>query len=406
MFEELFLILFKAFFRKEFTNELYPRLKYFKDYYLKSYFYPVSMVKDIIHYQKGNKIQDSLFLNYKSVSEDVEYNNVNSHTFRVKIDRTTEDIVTNYCEMVNYINSPEKRIRIRSCDQNIHTLRKDVEEITDRNLAAFLKCKPSTFNGDRLLRIKSLDIDDNGQYLCDLQRTCYYNEVRTNLTVDFPYAYNKTLRLYDMCDGGLRTFSDSLLTNTIGVSAIWFTECDPLKHKNDHIHFFLKPRERGVAVYDGMLGTVSGGVRFPNENECVENQSLEEYVSKVLLEIFYKKTQYDKYMTEYNKYRYSTNHITEQDIKIIPLAFTRELLRGGLPQFFFAIKTPPIKDMDIKRFVAKHSFDRMAVFRKSLVDNALPCIFSPETMTNLLYTIQYLNKDVDIKDNGIINLNL
>ena len=58
MFEELFLILFKAFFRKEFTSELFPRLKYFKDYYLKSYFYPVSMVKDIIHYQKGNKITE------------------------------------------------------------------------------------------------------------------------------------------------------------------------------------------------------------------------------------------------------------------------------------------------------------------------------------------------------------
>lgn len=195
----------------------------------------------------------------------------------------------------------------------------------------------------------------------------------------------------------LRPFSDSIFTNTIGVSAIWFTRCEPLKHKNDYVHFFLKPRDKGHAIYDGMLGTVSGGVKFPTEGYDILSESLQ-YVSKALLKIFYNKTQYDKYMQE--------NQIPESEIKIIPLAFTRELLRGGLPQFFFAIETPPVCDNDIKRYLNQSAFYRRIAFRESFLKNVLPCIFSPETMTNLLYTIQYLNKGVDEKDDGLINLNL
>ena len=82
------------------------------------------------------------------------------------------------------------------------------------------------------------------------------------------------------------------------------------------------------------LLSVSGGVKFPTDGYDILSESLEQYVSKALLKIFYNKTQYDKYMQE--------NQIPESEIEIIPLAFTRELLRGGLPQFFFAIETPPV----------------------------------------------------------------
>lgn len=398
MLEELFTILkaFKS--AKDFTSKLFPRLKYFKDYYLKSYFYPVSIVKDIIHYQKDNRIGDSLFLNYKTAPEDINYSNINRHVFRLKVDKNFESINTYYQEVLNYINNPDVNITIRSCDDTVHILRDDVLELTNKNLDTFLSQKPNTFNGNMLLRVKDLVASDAG-FMCDLQRTEYFNEVRTNLTVDFPYEYNKTIRLYDMGPNrSLRPFSDSILTNTVGVSAIWFTRCEPSKHKNDYVHFFLKPRDKNIAVYNGMLGTVSGGVKFPENCSELIGTSLEDYVAKVLLGIFYKKTQYDKYMAE--------KQISESDIKIIPLAFTRELLRGGLPQFFFAIETPPVSDSEIKRYITKNALYRRMSFRESFINNVLPCIFSPETMVNLLYTIQYLDKQVDEHDDGVVNLNL
>lgn len=396
--EELLLILKTFNNARTFTGKIYPRLRYFKNYYLKSYFYPVSIIKDIIHYQKDNKIDDTLFLNYKSAPEDSKYTNVDLKTFQFKLEKDCQTYTTYYKEIINYITSPDTSIKINSCDKTLHALRDDIIAYSEKSLAEFLKEKPNTFNGNMILRIKNLEHTDN-QYLCDLQRTEYFNEVRTHLTIDYPFGYNKTIRTMDMGkDKELKPFAESLLTNTIGVSAIWFTRCEPKKHKNDYIHFFLKPRDKGFAVYDGMLGTISSGVKFPAEGYDILSDTLEQYVSKVLLQTFYNKTQYNKYMQE--------NQIPESEIKIIPLAFTRELLRGGLPQFFFAIETPPINDNDIKKFLKQSALYRRIAFKKSFIKNILPCIFSPETMTNLLYTIQYLNKEVDHKDNGIINLNL
>ena len=86
------------------------------------------------------------------------------------------------------------------------------------------------------------------------------------------------------------------------------------------------------------------------------------------------------------------SHISEDSVKIIPLAFAREFARGGKPQFFFLIVTPEIPKSEMIRYY-KRSLDGFNEFSDSVVKNRLQWLsLSPETRTNFIYAFKYIQK--------------
>ena len=76
---------------------------------------------------------------------------------------------------------------------------------------------------------------------------------------------------------------------------------------------------------------------------------------------------------------------------MIPLAFTRELARGGKPQFFFAINTPYVDEKHVAECF-EMSFNGKEEFYNDLRSRFVMYKLSPETLTNLLLTYKYLQR--------------
>gem|GEM_PF-3830632 len=78
-------------------------------------------------------------------------------------------------------------------------------------------------------------------------------------------------------------------------------------------------------------------------------------------------------------------------IKFKPLAFSRELIRGGKPQFFFLIEIPEL-DNDKFHRIFKKSREGLIEFVDKLItkEAALDSALSPEFAMNLIYAFQYI----------------
>ncbi|MDE5691227.1 MAG: hypothetical protein K2I13_03285, partial [Alistipes sp.] len=212
----------------------------------------------------------------------------------------------------------------------------------------------------------------------------YFDQVRTNLTLDVPLAdCQDTMRVLDLTEyHSLKPFSESLLANTIGISAIWYTK-HPHGDKSDRLQFFLKPRRSSVGIFAKMMGTVSC-VMEPPPNNSFADKTLEEYAAQEILRRFYYETGFNLYMQDHQ--------LTENCINIIPLAFTRELARGGKPQFFFLLETPYISDKNLSKYFRK-SFNGRRDFRNGLFSRMLTYCLSPETFTNFLFAFRHLQRN-------------
>lgn len=103
--------------------------------------------------------------------------------------------------------------------------------------------------------------------------------------------------------------------------------------------------------------------------------------------------------------------LSESDIKsnpsfqIIPLAFTRELTRGGKPQFFFLIMMNKISEKELQKIFKKS--DGKKEFKADWISNikSYDDLISPEFCTNLIYAYQHIQKeqkkDIEAIDLGI-----
>lgn len=131
-----------------------------------------------------------------------------------------------------------------------------------------------------------------------------------------------------------------------------------------------------------MLGTVSGVVEPPANDEFAYD-TLEEYAKKEITREFYEETGYNEYMV--------SKSLPENKIKVVPLAFTRELIRGGKPQFFFLIITPEISDTELSIYFKK-SFNGAEEFRNNIDSRIINYRMSPETQTNFLYALAYIQR--------------
>ncbi len=349
-----------------------------------SFFYPQSMIKKILAQNITKPLQDSKFIDYSLALRNHYYGKPKQ--FRVRASNQEIDKDIPYHEIIDYVNgSNEPRILIKSSNVPVYNMSEELVEKTESNLEEFLLDKPQTYNG-RLLRMQSLYKTDTNDYECTLQDIEYFYEVRSCLTIDLPISdeSDDTMRTEDLTnDRTLKDFSQSMLANAIGVSAIWYTPRNS-KNKGDRKQFFLKVRNERTAVFYDLLGTVSGNVEPPVNNKFEKIKYLEEYATQQILQEFYKETGYGNYKKDKN--------IADDDIKVKLLSFTREFARGGKPQFFFIIKTPYISDADMKTYFNK-SFNGREEFNNSFISNLSMYGLSSETEANYLYALAYLQKN-------------
>ena len=237
-----------------------------------------------------------------------------------------------------------------------------IEKITNENETAYLKENSGTTDGS-ILRIKSLEKTYDLRWKCKLQRSTYLKQVRTNLTLDLPLSgrHEETLRALDVGENGeLREFESSIMVNSLGVSAIVYYRDEKSGERN----IFLKPRKgnrkktekntyKGTGVFQNMLGTVSGVVQMPR-GQGIDN--LVSYATSEILREFSRETGIEE----------GENPIQQ----IVPLAFVRELARGGKPQFFFLIE---INQLSNKQFsnMFKKSMEGLEEFEDEIVKNHL-----------------------------------
>ena len=353
-------------------------MSYFLNYSRHNFFYPRTLANRILKENLMKPLGDSKFIDYGSAiskgfySEDVA-------EMEVLCNDGKKTISIPYKVEINYIERPNAKIVIKN--RNLHDvfqLSETHKKETEPLLQAFLETKKNTTD-DRTLRIKSIEQVTENVYECDLQLASYYDQVRTNLTIDMPLGVGRTMRLEDLSGTRqLKKLSESILANTIGVSAIWIMPYKKGDKKNSY-KVFLKPRKTETGVFYDMLGTISGVVEPPMSN-VIECDTLE--------------VGYNRYLEDMGR--------DESEVQIIPLAYVRELMRGGKPQFFFLIKTPETTEKVISKYF-KESFNGTDEFKNNIISQIKEYNMSPETQANMLFAYSYIQSRqnlgyVDISD--------
>lgn len=351
-------------------------------YAFKHIFYHQSLVQSMLRAELEAKICNSKFLDYSLVIRN-RYYEADFMKPKVRVNGIVKSVTMPYKEIINYVIRPNSRISIN--DKNLHDdfrLPQETLAATQRAFDCF-KSKRMLVSDDTSLRIKSLKRSSADCWNCYLQRAKYSDQVRTNLTLDFPMdsVREETMRTMDLDDGNtLRPFDTSILANTIGVSAIWIMRKTPNLNRRGKNLYFMMPRRNNTGVYNGMLGTISGVVLAPETNSF-DVDFLEDYLEGEVRREFYEESGINNLI--------DSGDIISENIHIIPLAFVRDLTRGGKPQFFFLILTDYLPPAKITK-AFKSSFNGMMEFDDSFFTRIPRYQISPETKLNLLYGLSYV----------------
>lgn len=357
-------------------------IMHFKHYCEQNFFYFKKFAGKLVKKCVSRPLPDSRFINYDLALKNGYYAN-DVHEVSLRFETEVLPYGLPYKMEVDYVKDPASRIQIKDSSLSGRfemdaALRADTEAV----LKEFLTAKPKTTDGPTL-RMKSFTKSDDSTYVCELQASSYFDQVRTNLTLDVPYRLGETVRIADLGENGhLKDLSDSIMANTVGVSAIWVMEC-PNQDKDNRLRFFLRPRRGDNGVFTDMLGTISGVVEYP-ASKTFETPWLEDYLMKEIRREFYQESGFNGYIKD--------NSLSEDVVQIIPLAFMRELTRGGKPQFFFAITTPYVPERVISKYF-KMSFNGREEFYSDFRSRFLVYNLSPETMTNMVLAYKYIQRN-------------
>jgi hypothetical protein len=333
------------------------------------FFYNQEFISLLLFNRTHLNLPKTKFINYNLA---FQYYEQNRETLQIKYQDEEKTIQLPYEQIVNFIDNPDAQIKITG-DIGEYQQSDEVIEVTQHAFDAFMKERPKTTNGG-MLRMADWQADGKGNYATKLQTSHYFDEVRTALSLDFPLDTDifQTMRINDLTDdGNLRSFSQSQLVNSIGV----FTAV-ALYSEGDWF-FHMMPRAKGLGVFSGMLSSVSGNVDPPTEpiNDLVD------YATQEIKREFHEETGLDPSELE------KTGRC-----QVVPLAFTRELARGGKPQFFFLTV---LHDVSQKEFAAAFkSAQWKSEFRSNMFANitSLNDVVSPEFSTCLFYSMAYIQK--------------
>ncbi len=180
-------------------------------------------------------------------------------------------------------------------------------------------------------RVQSYRLTEAGRLEIIVQRAMYYDQVGTNLTLDFPFKSEQASKLggsrcvrdWDMshssAPGVVPDFQDSQLANTVGV-AVGLTALDQFGQRL----IVKRLRDKNVAVYQNQWHVpFSFALAWPEGLVPGESMSVSEFI------------------------RRDYGHELAQELPGLEptdfdppqlLAFCRDMVRGGKPQFFFEIR--------------------------------------------------------------------
>ena len=111
------------------------------------------------------------------------------------------------------------------------------------------------------------------------------------------------------------------------------------------------PRISEIYVFNNRL------VYYPIFNN-VEFSFKQLLVTSQIKKEFFQEVGYNRYLEDMGR--------DESEVQIIPLAYVRELMRGGKPQFFFLIKTPETTEKVISKYF-KESFNGTDEFKNNII---------------------------------------
>lgn len=325
-------------------------------------FYDAEYLKAFLFERDFTQLPKDLFIDYPLY---LRYYPQDAKTVRFTQGDKEKSVRLPYKEEINFIQEPEARIEVAG-EITPYQMPEALRRMTENNLRAIQSAK--TIEPNSILRMSSFRRLDQGQYQCRLQSSTYDVQARTNLTVDYPLEGqgDKTLRLLDMGeDQNLRRLEDSLLVNSVGVSAVvyYIREGRP--------YFFMKPRRSAQGVFGNMFGSVSGVMQLP------PGARISELVAYAQDEVR-------------REFSYETGLKDETAVvrEVKPLAFVRELTRGGKPQFFFRIEIREISEDEFsKKF--KKSLEGLEEYLEGVLDASPQSMLSPEFASNLVYAFQY-----------------
>jgi len=294
----------------------------------------------------------------------------------------TKEVEVGYKELIDFIEEPDAKIEVTG-NLTRYEQPADIVAASQDAFEAFMAERPRTTDGP-VLRLNTFDEHGKGKYSATLQASSYFAEVRCELSLDYPIDGDPfdTMRIRDLdASGNLKPLNDSMMDNHIGV----FTVVALFSEGNWYFH--MLPRQNKLGVFNGMLSSVSGGVEPPKQPV----HDLVEYATSEIKREFHEETGMDPLRLE-----------REGRCQVVPLAFTRELSRGGKPQFFF---------LTMLRDFEKGEFDKAfkgaawkSEFRADFKSNitALDDVFSPEFSTALFYAYEYLQKKRKIPGEALI----
>lgn len=361
------------------------RLRHIK---VNRYFVEESLVKEMLYSWKV-ETKPSPWINYK-----VDDEHYRKDARQIILKRAGQDrkVKLPYREEISFIRYPDAKIDAR-LEAEPYRMDPEIAAWTGTNLEAFRQKKPGTTDGP-ILRIKSLTPGaDGANWYAALQRAGYFDQVRTNLTLDCVLndKDRRTLRSRDIDrEGNLKPLHQSLMVNSIGASAVCFYRDEDRRKR-----FFMKVRRSSEGVFEEMLGSTSGVVEPPlTEERKAEMQRKGETPEPHQLPEL---TDLVAYAAQevLREFRYETG-LSEDDIEqgqVRPLAFVRELIRGGKPQFFFLIELKPITNAAFKERFQK-AVEGLQEFHDDFRNNwkSFNRPMSPELAANLFYAFEYFQK--------------
>lgn len=354
------------------------------------FFYDKSLVCDYIFDYDGSKICNDRFIHYGDVVNGGMYDGVNKVRVELRRKGQTKTLDLPYVECVDFTKTPDAHIDFASVYFQERTLNNSLKDLTENNLNIFKK-EANRYDNNELLCMHGFKMVSPGRYEADVKTMTFEGAARTNLTLDHPLTglCRGTLRDRELAGsgGGLPSLEDSELMNNIGVSAVWCLDKGD-EADGDRYRFYMKCRQKKLSVFNGMMGTVSGYVDAPRHIPA--DRDMMAYLKEEIKREFYEETGYNNYA---HACRLSLDK--ELNMRVIPLAFVRELMRGGLPQFFFLIVTNDIREKEFAPYFLESQDGKME-FRSSQVSDRTPHPLSPETHANLLYALRYFQRNENL----------
>lgn len=356
-----------------------------------SYLHPYSEIKELLLSNVSNQYYpNDDFINYPHVLALNYYSNDGCEVEVISsLNGETQTVACPYNMVINYAAKPDAKIKVDVSEYEEWKLSEPWREYTESIIKSYIEVKGQKEDGP-VLRMKSL-LECEGKWTCRLQRTTYYESIRTNQTLDAVLndgtVPEDSIRMQDVDEmKRLKKFEESIMANGIGVSAVVCVRGRGRKSNR----YFLKPRSSSTGVFSDMMGTVSGVVDPPMDINVFNDICLEEYAKKEIIREFQEETGLPVEMIEENKIR--------------SLAFTRDLIRGGKPQFFFLIVLPGEAAKIIKKSFRK-SLDGKKEFNDKVGSRIRNFSLSPESFFNFLLAFSYMEQKTR-KDSSKLVVNL